>query len=134
MAQASFEPATARSRVLRSAAAPHWLGSYIPIYHQLEFIINDFVSRGGSAAVRLIGNLRFSETIHQKYVTSFFYFDRIHSGKDDVKFEFISEFRLRVNFVPNVHSVTFNTRTGSKINSKTLLHIIMGHGGSPPPK
>ena len=27
MAQASFEPGTFRSRVLRSAAAPHWLGS-----------------------------------------------------------------------------------------------------------
>ena len=27
MAQASFEPGTSRSRVLRSAAAPHWLGT-----------------------------------------------------------------------------------------------------------
>ena len=26
MAQASFEPGTSRSRVLRCAAAPHWLG------------------------------------------------------------------------------------------------------------
>ena len=26
MAQASFEPENSRSRVLRSAAAPHWLG------------------------------------------------------------------------------------------------------------
>ena len=26
MAQASFEPGTSRSRVLRSAFAPHWLG------------------------------------------------------------------------------------------------------------
>ena len=26
MAQASFEPGTSRFRVLRSAAAPHWLG------------------------------------------------------------------------------------------------------------
>ena len=27
MAQASFKPGTSRSRVLRSAAAPHWLGN-----------------------------------------------------------------------------------------------------------
>ena len=29
MAQASFEPGTSRSRVLRSAAAPRWLGIYL---------------------------------------------------------------------------------------------------------
>ena len=27
MAQASYEPGTSRSRVLRSAVAPHWLGA-----------------------------------------------------------------------------------------------------------
>ena len=29
MTQASFEPRTSRSRVLRSAVAPHWLGGII---------------------------------------------------------------------------------------------------------